>query len=151
MLNISLSSQLPFWRLKTLWMEKEKNGLAPFVARQRGSGDVRLHSKKRHVDQKRLEVFQRRIWSTSVCRFFPFRLGKRAKACARSIFLFLLAAFLLTRTLHHFFAPRVGPIGNGPSEGLVWTVWGLFTLSMILGFGTLFHSIYWIVKEKKQK
>ncbi|MFM1650671.1 hypothetical protein ACI7RC_01065 [Brevibacillus sp. B_LB10_24] len=52
--------------------------------------------------------------------------------------------------LHRFFAPRVGPIGNGPSEELVWTVWGLFALSMILGFGTLFHSIFRIVKEKKR-
>ncbi|WP_261798121.1 hypothetical protein [Brevibacillus massiliensis] len=32
--------------------EEEKNGLASFVARQRGSRDVRLHYKKRHVDQK---------------------------------------------------------------------------------------------------
>ncbi|WP_244937529.1 hypothetical protein [Brevibacillus brevis] len=33
-------------------MGEEKNGLPSLVARQRGSRGVRLHSKKRYVDQK---------------------------------------------------------------------------------------------------
>ncbi len=73
--------------------ETEKNGLTPFMARQQGSCAGCLHSKKRHVDQKLLKVFQRRIWSTSVCRFFPFRLGRRCQGLSSlHFFLFLPSA-----------------------------------------------------------
>ncbi|MBP1930820.1 hypothetical protein [Ammoniphilus resinae] len=52
--------------------------------------------------------------------------------------------------LHHFFAPKVGPIGNGPSDLQVNIIWVLFSLSMILGFGVLFYSVYCIFKNKKE-
>lgn len=52
--------------------------------------------------------------------------------------------------LDHFFAPKVGPIGNGPSQGIVITIWILFSISMIVGLGILFHSIYRIIKQNKK-
>ncbi|WP_134703479.1 hypothetical protein [Ammoniphilus sp. YIM 78166] len=52
--------------------------------------------------------------------------------------------------LHHFFAPKVGPIGNGPSQAVVITIWILFVISMIVGQGILTHSIYIILKQSKK-
>ena len=50
--------------------------------------------------------------------------------------------------LNQFYAPKVGPIGNGPSDLLVITVWVLFAISMILGFGGVIYFTYLIIKKK---
>ncbi len=52
--------------------------------------------------------------------------------------------------LHHFFAPKTGPIGNGPSQGVVITIWILFAISLIVGLGILIHSICNIIKQNKK-
>jgi len=60
--------------------------------------------------------------------------------------LFLMYSFW---KLHYFFAPKVGPIGNGLSHLQVQIIWVLFGLSMVLGFGVLIYSIYCILKNKQ--
>ena len=70
----------------------------------------------------------------------------------RMIYLRLGASILLIIfgfwKLNQFFAPKVGPIGNGPSDLLVVTVWVLFGITMVLGFGGTIYFTYLIIKKK---
>ena len=70
----------------------------------------------------------------------------------RMIYVRLAASILLIIfgfwRLNQFYAPKVGPIGNGPSDLLVITVWVLFAISMILGFGGVIYFTYLIIKKK---
>lgn len=50
--------------------------------------------------------------------------------------------------LNRFFAPKVGPVGNGPSETLINVVWILFSMTMILGIGGAIYFTYSIFKKK---
>lgn len=43
--------------------------------------------------------------------------------------------------------PKVGPVGNGLSDSLVTTVWVLFTISLVLGFGGLIYYTYLMIKR----
>jgi hypothetical protein len=94
----------PFSRWRTLAMEFEKNGLAPFVARQQGSGDGRLHYKKRHVDQmppSGRKYFREEIGRQACAVFFRSDWAGVAKACAHSIF------FLLFTLLFYSLYPEI--------------------------------------------
>jgi hypothetical protein len=50
--------------------------------------------------------------------------------------------------LNQFYAPKVGPIGNSPSDSVVVMVWVLFGISMILGFGGVIYFTYSIIKKR---
>lgn len=50
--------------------------------------------------------------------------------------------------LNQLYAPKVGPIGNGPSDTIVAMVWVLFGISMILGFGGVIYFTYSIIKKR---
>lgn len=50
--------------------------------------------------------------------------------------------------LNRFFAPKIGPVGNGPSELLVNIVWVLFSITMLLGIGGAIYFIYSMFKKK---
>ncbi|URN93005.1 MAG: hypothetical protein NAG76_14270 [Candidatus Pristimantibacillus lignocellulolyticus] len=60
-----------------------------------------------------------------------------------SIFLIFYGIWKLNR----FFEPKVGPVGNGPSDTLVGIVWLLFGTSMILGVGGVIYFSYSINKR----
>lgn len=49
--------------------------------------------------------------------------------------------------LNKFFEPKVGPVGNGPSDTIVQIVWILFGTSMILGVGGVIYFSYSIFKR----
>ncbi len=49
--------------------------------------------------------------------------------------------------LNNFFEPKVGPVGNGPSDTVVEIVWILFGISMILGVGGVIYFSYSIFKR----
>lgn len=51
--------------------------------------------------------------------------------------------------LNQFFAPKVGPVGNGPSDTVVAVVWVLFGISMILGLSGVIYFSYSIIKTKR--
>ena len=51
--------------------------------------------------------------------------------------------------LNNFFEPKVGPVGNGPSDTIINLVWIIFSANMLLGFGGIVFFTYLIFKKKK--
>jgi len=51
--------------------------------------------------------------------------------------------------LYHFFEPKIGPVGNGPSDTLVTVVWVLFSINMMLGATGVFYFCYRILSYKR--
>lgn len=49
--------------------------------------------------------------------------------------------------LNQFYAPKVGPIGNGLSSSVEAMIWVLFGISMILGIGGVIYFTYSIIKR----
>lgn len=64
---------------------------------------------------------------------------------AGSIILIILSFVYLNR----LYAPKIGPIGNGPSEQLILYVWITFIVTLVTGIMYLIRSIIMIVKSKK--
>ena len=50
--------------------------------------------------------------------------------------------------LYNFFAPTVGPIGNGPTVTIIYFVWILFIINMIVGVGGVIYFAYSIFRKK---
>ena len=60
---------------------------------------------------------------------------------------FLLIGYGLWE-LNNFFKPKVGPIGNGPSDTIINLVWITFGINMVLGLGGVIYFAYALLKKK---
>lgn len=49
--------------------------------------------------------------------------------------------------LNNFFAPKVGPIGNGPSDTIINIIWILFVINMMVGVGGAIYFAYNIFRK----